>query len=113
MAPKLGTLYRQYLRGSDLTGPCLVTIAGLTQVTVQPHPRSEPVEKWCLWVTGLPEDTPNGILFGPKGEEVLTKIFGEVDIKDLKGAQIIIYPLKVHVAGYDKMAVRFRLPKSK
>jgi len=106
--PKLGTLYRQYLRGTDLSGPLEIEIIALTQVTVTPHPKAEPLIKWCMWIKGLPEDMPNGILFGPKSEEVLFSLFGDVDVDDLSGQHLTIYPQPIRVAGYDKVAIRFR-----
>jgi len=105
--PKLGSLYRRYLRGAELTAPCNVEIVGVTQVQVQPHPRAETVDKWCLWVKGLPEDTPNGILFGPRGEGQLVRLFGNLDVNDLVGRRIQVYPHPIQVAGQKKTSICF------
>ena len=106
--PRLGSLYRRFLRGSELNAPCNVEIIAATQVKVQPHPRAEPVQKWCLWVKGLPEDTPNGILFGPRGEGQLFKLFGNMDVEHLPGNRLQIYPQKIQVAGQNKTSICFR-----
>ena len=103
----LGTLYRKYLRGSELKGPATVEIVAVSHVTVRPHPQAEPIEKWCLWVKGLPQDTPNGILIGPKAEEQLVGIFGPVDVNQLRGKPVIIAPKEIRVAGQRRTTVAF------
>ena len=105
---KLSFLHRRYLRGSDLTAPLTVEIIAINQVTVQPHPKAEPVVKWCLWVKDLPQDTPNGILIGPRGSEQLIKIHGDIDHTDLVGKKVVIYPQPIQVAGVKKIAIFFR-----
>jgi len=112
---KLGTLYRKYLRGSDLTKPALVKILTCAQVQVLPNPAADPTVKWCLFVEGVrdfPDGVPNGILFGPKSEERLAEIFGKVDISELAGKQVVIYPEQIKVGRDQKMAIRFRAPKN-
>jgi len=90
---RLGNLYRRYLHGEDLDQePLKVTITNLTKETVTPHPSQPSYEKWCLWVSGLPQGMPNGILFGPQGDKDLVAIFGRVDINTLKGKVLVIYP---------------------
>ncbi len=92
---KLGYLYRKYLRGSDLNGKELtVEIITVKPVQVQPHPSVPLTTKYCLWVRGLPEDFPNGILFGPKAEKQLVDIFGNVDIDQMAGKPIISIRIK-------------------
>ncbi len=106
---KLGMLYRRYLHGSDLAQQSFkVTILDITKETVMPHPSMAPVGKWCLWVDGLPEGLPNGILFGATGERDLIAIFGPICIDQLKGKSITIYPKSMSVAGQTKIAIRFR-----
>jgi hypothetical protein len=106
---QLGTLYRRYLHGSDLGQQALkVTIQDITKERVCPHP-SQPVEdKWCLWVYGLPDGLPNGILFGSRGEDDLIAIFGKVSLEELKGKMIVIYAKPTSVGGQTKMSLRFR-----
>jgi hypothetical protein len=105
----LGNLYRKYLRGVELgTQSFVVEIVAITQVTVTPHPQAQPIEKWCMWVKGLPVDLPNGILFGPKAEEQLVLIFGKVDINTLRGKTLEIYPQPLSVAGNRRVAIHFR-----
>jgi len=106
---KLGYLYRKYLRGSDLNGKELtVEIIAVKPVQVQPHPSAPKTTKYCLWVKGLPEDYPNGILFGPKAEKQLVDIFGNVDTDQIAGKTIIIYPYKVKIAGQTRSAIGFK-----
>jgi len=105
---QLGNLYRRYLHGSDLGQNALpVTIQNITKERVCPHPSQPVIEKWCLWVYGLPEGMPNGILFGARGEEDLIAIFGKVSLDALKGKPIIIYPKPLNVAGQSKVSIRF------
>ena len=107
--PKLGTLYRKYLRGSDLNGQVFsVKILDVFKVFVSPPPAYNPVEKWCLKVQGLPPELPDTVLFGPKGEETLIMIFGQVDTNQLKGKMIVITPKSVKIAGQNKVAIVFR-----
>lgn len=107
-AVRLGSLFRKYLHGEDLIRPIQVSIEKLTQETVMPHPAKPPIHKWCLWVDGLPQGLPNGILFGPQGDRELTAIFGKVDIESLKGKKLEIYPHTITVAGQPRLAIRFR-----
>jgi len=107
--PKLGTLYRKYLRGSDLGGEVFpVKILNVFKVFVSPPPAYNPVEKWCLKVQGLPLELPDTVLFGPRGEQTLVKIFGQVDTNQLKDKMIVITPKSVKIAGQDKVAIVFR-----
>jgi hypothetical protein len=106
---QLGTLYRRYLHGHNLEGrEFTVTIHHVTKEKVTPHPSQPPIEKWCLWVDGLPTGMANGILFGTRGEEDLMAIFGQVEINSLQGKSIIIYPKAMTVAGQPKVSIRFR-----
>ena len=108
-AIRLGNLYRRYLHGEDLSqNSCTVTIVNLTMENVTPHPSRSSYKKWCLWVDGMPQGMPNGILFGPDGDRELVNIFGKVDIQTLKGKSLVIYPQPVSVAGQTKIAIRFR-----
>jgi len=107
-AIRLGSLFRKYLHGEDLIRPVQVSIEKLTQESVMPHPAKPPIHKWCLWVDGLPQGLPNGILFGPQGDRELTAIFGKVDIESLKGKKLEIYPQTITVAGQPRLAIRFR-----
>jgi len=107
-AIRLGSLFRKYLHGEDLIRPTQVSIEKLTQETVMPLPSKPPIQKWCLWVDGLPQGLPNGILFGPQGDRELTAIFGKVDIESLKGKKLEIYPQTITVAGQPRLAIRFR-----
>jgi hypothetical protein len=108
-AAQLGTLYRRYLHGNNLEGrENTVTIHHVTKERVIPHPSQPPVEKWCLWVDGLPAGLANGILFGTRGEEDLMAIFGQVEITSLQGKSIVIYPKSMNVAGQAKVSIRFR-----
>jgi hypothetical protein len=106
---QLGTLYRRYLHGNNLEGrEFTVAIHHVTKEKVTPHPSQPPVEKWCLWVDGLPSGMANGILFGTRGEEDLMAIFGQVEINSLQGKSIVIYPKAMTVAGQPKVSIRFR-----
>lgn len=106
---RLGLLYRKYLHGSDLDGQVTtVKIKDICTVLVQPHPTIEPREKWCMIIEGLPEELPDKILFGPKGETDLVKIFGSVDIASLKGRHVVLFPYKVRVSNQDKVSIGFR-----
>jgi hypothetical protein len=107
-AIRLGSLFRKYLHGEDLIRPIQVSIEKLSQETVMPHPAKPPIQKWCLWVDGLPQGLPNGILFGPQGDRELTAIFGKVDIESLKGKKLEIFPQTITVAGQPRLAIRFR-----
>jgi hypothetical protein len=107
-AVRLGSLFRKYLHGEDLIRPVQVSIEKLSQETVIPHPAKPPIQKWCLWVDGLPQGLPNGILFGPQGDRELTSIFGKVDIESLRGKKLEIYPQTITVAGQPRLAIRFR-----
>jgi hypothetical protein len=107
-AVRLGSLFRKYLHGEDLIRPIQVHIEKLTRESVMPHPAKPPIQKWCLWVEGLPQGLPNGILFGPQGDRELTAIFGKVDIESLKGKKLEIYPQTITVAGQPRLAIRFR-----
>jgi len=111
-APKLGTLTRRFLHGQDLAGnEYLVTISSISKELVIPHPSQAPVEKWCLWVEGLPPGMPSGILFGTRGEEDLVAIFGNVGIETLAGNKLVIYPKAMTVAGQLKASIRFQRAK--
>lgn len=106
---KLGMLYRRFLHGSDLAQQTFkVTIQDITKETVMPHPSLPTEEKWCLWVTGLPEGMPSGILFGAIGERDLMAVFGPMGIDQLKGKSIAIFPKPMNVGGQTKIAIRFR-----
>lgn len=109
---RLGNLYRRYLHGEDLDQRSFqVTITNLTKETVTPHPSQPSYEKWCLWVSGLPQGMPNGILFGPQGDKDLVAIFGRVDINALNGKMLVIYPQPMNVAGQSRVSIRFRSTK--
>ena len=106
---QLGTLYRHFLHGSELGQQAYqVTITDITKEKVTPHPSQPTIEKWCLWVSGLPTSYATGILFGTRGEEDLMAIFGNVDIHSLKGKQIVIYSKSLNVGGQAKQSIRFR-----
>lgn len=106
---RLGSLYRRYLHGEELDQkPIKVTITNITKETVTPHPSQPSYEKWCLWVSGLPQGIPCGILFGAEGERELVSIFGRVGIESLKGKTMMIYPQPMSVAGQSRIAIRFR-----
>ena len=109
MSPQLGNLYRKYLRGKDLKGEMhTIQIQDIFRVEVTPPPSYQPVEKWCLQVSGLPGDLPDRILFGPKGEESLLYIFGPIKVEALRGKSIIVAPKPIKIAGRDQIAVVFR-----
>ena len=112
--PKLGTLYRKYVRGSDLQGQVIaVSIQDVFKVEVTPPPHFNPVEKWCFKVQGLPTELPDQILFGPKGEADLVQIFGNVEIEALKGKKIDIAPKQIKIAGKPQVAIVFRKSNGK
>jgi hypothetical protein len=105
----LGTLYRRYLHGEDLPQePLRVTIQEITREKVMPHPTLPVEEKWCLWVGGLPQGLPNGILFGAKGEHDLLSVFGKVSVSELKGKSLLIHPQLLNIAGKPRYTIRFR-----
>ena len=105
---KLSQLYQKYLRGADLPGPLTVEIVDARLVTVRPHPQEPEVEKWCLFIKGLPNpDLPSGILIGPKMVESLMRVIGNLDVSELKGKRINIRPETVRVAGKELKAIRF------
>jgi hypothetical protein len=105
----LGTLYRRYLHGEDLPQqPIKVTIQAITREKVMPHPTLPVEEKWCLWVGGLPQGLPNGILFGAKGEHDLLTVFGKVTVSELKGKSLLIHPQLLNIAGKPRYTIRFR-----
>lgn len=100
---------RRFLKGKDLEGQaCRVEILAITRECVVPHPSQEQVEKWCLWVRGLPQGLPNAILFGTRGMEDLCAIFGELPPEELKGKHVVVYPKALQVAGVSKTSIRFR-----
>jgi hypothetical protein len=106
---RLGNLYNKYLHGDDLGDQSyLVTIARLTREKVTPHPSQPPIEKWCLWVDGLPAGMPTGILFGSLGERELVAIFGKVDVASIQGKSLVIYAKPVSVGGQNRMAIHFK-----
>lgn len=108
---RLGMLYRRYLHGSDLNGkPVPVVIKSITREEVKPHPSLPAEGKWCLWVNGLPEGMPDGVLFGATGEQDLIAIFGQVEIQNLKGKSILLVPRAMNVAGQEKIVIRFERP---
>ncbi len=105
----LGMLYRRYLHGEDLPQqPLKVTIQEITREKVMPHPTLPIEEKWCLWVGGLPQGLPNGILFGAKGEHDLLSVFGKVTVTELKGKSLLIHPQLLNIAGKPRYTIRFR-----
>jgi hypothetical protein len=105
----LGTLYRRYLHGEDLPQqPIKVTIQAITREMVMPHPTLPIEEKWCLWVGGLPQGLPKGILFGAKGEHDLLSVFGKVSVSELKGKSLLIHPQLLNIAGKPRYTIRFR-----
>lgn len=105
---QLGSLYRRYLHGSDLMGQVFtVTIQSITKEKVMPHPSLPAEEKWCLTVTGLPNNLPNKILFGANGEADLVSVFGEVAISEIIGKQVIIHPKAINFAGQQRISIRF------
>ena len=105
----LGMLYRRYLHGEDLPQqPIKVTIQAITREKVMPHPTLPIEEKWCLWVGGLPQGLPNGILFGAKGEHDLLSVFGKVNVSELKGKSLLIHPQLLNIAGKPRYTIRFR-----
>ncbi len=107
--PQLGTLYRRFLHGSDLGDQAVkVEILNITKEKVMPHPALPLTEKWCLWVSGLPQGMPNGILFGTRGEEDLIAIFGKVSLEVLKGKAVLVYPKPTNVGGQQKASIHFR-----
>ena len=106
---RLGSLYSRYLHGADLDGKAFqVTVREITLEKVMPHPSQPVEEKWCVWVSGLPEGLPIGILFGARGEKDLLAIFGRVDIGAIKGKQMVIYPVSTSVAGQNTVSIRFK-----
>jgi hypothetical protein len=107
--PHLGSLYTKYLHGEELgTQPKTVTIQKITQEKVTPHPSLPTYQKWCLWVSGLPQGMPTGILFGAKGEKELVSIFGKADLASLIGKPVTIFTQPVNVGGQTKLAIHFR-----
>jgi hypothetical protein len=109
--PQLGTLYQRYLHGTDLGCQSLeVTIQAVTKEKVTPLPGQPGYEKWCLWVTGLPENMPTGILFGARGERDLLAIYGRISLKSLIGKVLTIYPEMLIIAGEPRVSIRFRNP---
>jgi hypothetical protein len=105
----LGLLYRRYLHGEDLPQqPIKVTIQAITREKVMPHSTLPIEEKWCLWVGGLPQGLPNGILFGSKGEHDLLTVFGKVSVSELKGKSLLIHPQLLNIAGKSRYTIRFR-----
>jgi len=105
----LGSLYRRYLHGEDLPQqPLKVTIQAITREKVMPHPTLPVEEKWCLWVGGLPQGLPNGILFGAKGEHDLLSVFGKVTVSELKGKSLLIHPQLLNIGGKPRYTIRFR-----
>ena len=105
----LGLLYRRYLHGEDLPQePLKVTIREITREKVMPHPTLPIEEKWCLWVGGLPQGLPNGILFGAKGEHDLLSVFGKVSVSELKGKSLLIHPQLLNIGGKPRYTIRFR-----
>lgn len=106
---RLGSLYRKYLHGLDLEQKAAkVTIANITKETVTPRPGQPSFDKYCIWVSGLPAGTPNGILFGAQGEKELVAIFGRVSLESIKGKSMTIYPVSLTVAGQPRIAIHFR-----
>ena len=106
---QLGSLYRRFLHGEDIAEkPLTVNILDISKEMVIPVSTQPAQPKWCLWVSGLPEGLPNGILFGAQGEKDLVNIFGKVDITSLKGKTLVIYSQPLTVAGQAKVAIRFR-----
>jgi hypothetical protein len=106
---RLGNLYSKYLHGDDLGDQSYpVTVVRLTREKVTPHPSQSPIEKWCLWVAGLPAGMPTGILFGSLGERELVAIFGKVDVASIQGKSLVIYPKPVSVGGQNRMAIHFK-----
>ncbi len=107
--PRLGFLYRKYLHGDELGHkPFRVTIVNVTKEIVISEITKEPHDKWCLWVDGLPRFVPTGILFGPTGEKELLEIFGRIEIQNLKGKVMEIYPKSLMFATGPRMTVHFR-----
>ena len=107
--PKLGTLYRKYLRGVDLTGELVtVKILDVYKVEVHPPPRFNPVEKWCFKVQGLSAELPDQVLFGPEAELELVKIFGPIEVFELKGKSIELAPKQIKIAGQRQVAIVFQ-----
>ena len=105
---KLGLIYRKYLHGSDLERPVTVEILKVTEVEVQPHPTAPKQMKACLLVKGLPEHLPSAILFGPKGEQALVNIFGEVDTNTLVGKRLQLVPVDIRVNGRQAKSIGFQ-----
>ncbi|MCX6083076.1 MAG: SWIM zinc finger family protein [Chloroflexi bacterium] len=106
---RLGFLYRKYLHGDDI-GPksFKVTISNVTKEKVTYQQAQEPVERWCLWLNGLPQGVPTGVLFGPMGEKELVKIFGRANVDNLKGKAIEIYSQSMNVSGKPRAAIHFK-----
>lgn len=110
--PKLGSLYRKYLSGSNLEGVITrVRIKKVYLVTVNPPPTFEEVDKYCMQVDGLDPDLPDKIIFGPKGEKQLISIFGQVDIEELAEKIIDLVPQPVKIAGKQRVSITFRKPQ--
>lgn len=106
---RLGSLYSKYLHGEDLCGKSFeVKITRVTHEKVMPRPGQPASQKWCLWVTDLPDWMPKGIFFGSQGEKELVAIFGRVDLGSLVGKSLTVYPNPVTVGGEIRMAIRFR-----
>ncbi|MCX6083285.1 MAG: SWIM zinc finger family protein [Chloroflexi bacterium] len=105
---RLGFLYRKYLHGDDIgPKPYRVTISNVTKEMVAYQQSHEPIERWCLWLTGLPQGLPTGVLFGPQGEKELLAIFGRANVENLKGKTLEIYP-QSNVSDKSKMIIHFR-----
>lgn len=106
---RLGFLYRRYLHGDDL-GPksFKATITNVTKEKVGTQQSREPLERWCLWLNGLPQGFPSGVLFGPQGEKELLAIFGRANLENLKGKVLEVYSQSVDISGKPKMLVHFR-----
>lgn len=106
---RLGFLYRKYLHGDDL-GPksFKVTITNITKEKVGVQQSHEPLERWCLWLNGMPQGMPTGVLFGLQGERELVSIFGRANLENLKGKVIEIYSQSMIVSDKPKMLVHFR-----
>jgi hypothetical protein len=108
MSDKLGFMYRKYLRGSDLTKPVTVEILSFGVVQVQPHPTAPAQAKWCMFVRPFDKFLPNAILIGPKMEEDLVSLFGNVELETLKGKQLTIYPSAYNIGGIKRVGIRIR-----
>lgn len=105
---KVGEMFpSKYLKGSDLTGPVTVTIAGIEKAELY-RPGEGKTTAWVLYC----ERASKGIILSRPLAAGIAQALGSDETNDWPGRQIVLYPQPMRVGGRDLVAIRARAAKN-